>query len=228
MPVALFFNRRFLYSLLGIALVVGAFTFMVANWLQGQMKGPIWTADTQPVEVVINSRVFAIPANLIRFSEQRRNGNAKRVDLALLWPDGAGYSAENRTAFLNTTADRLLMFAHLQPSAQAQDMDGRLNSLYRPLFAGTSTQGPAGLQLQRLQEGRGYEGEELAIGGVADGQSLWVARCQIAKGTTVPTCLRDVNLDGGVSLTYRFPRALLENWRGIDALFLKTINGLSR
>ncbi|MEO0546132.1 MAG: hypothetical protein AAF035_04210 [Pseudomonadota bacterium] len=213
-------SKRVLLIMGAIALLMIALAVVTVWWLRGQMHRPVWTTSTQPVEIVIGNDVFSIPANAIRFAGQRRNGNAQRVDIALLFPQGNGYSADQRGAFLETSGTRKVIFAHLEPRSMPHDMSGRLEPLYRTLFEGAARTGPANLVLQSLETGRGYEGEELAISAPqADGRA-WIARCQIDDGQTVPTCLRDVHIAGGAALTYRFPRTMLAQWQAIDAMVL--------
>ncbi|MGO4843225.1 hypothetical protein AB4144_64220, partial [Rhizobiaceae sp. 2RAB30] len=57
-----------------------------------------------------------------------------------------------------------------------------------------------------------------------------VARCltgQSAEESLAP-CERDIHVGGNLSLTYRFPRELLQGWRSLDAAVLATARSLIR
>lgn len=211
-----------------ITLLMIALAIATVWWLRGQMHRPVWTTNTQPVEIVIGNDVFSIPANAIRFARQRRNGNSRRVDIALLYPQGIGFTENQRAAFLETSGTRKVIFAHLEPRSMPHDMSGRLEPLYRTLFEGSARNGPSGLVLQSLETGRGYEGEELAISASQANGRAWVARCQIDDGKTVPTCLRDVHITNGTALTYRFPRTMLTKWQAIEAMMLGRVAQFAR
>lgn len=217
------FSKRQLLGMGAATLLLIALAIVAVVWLRGQMNRPIWTSDSGPVEVVVGRDVFSIPANMIRFAGQRRNGNAQRVDVALLWPHGDGYSPAKREAFLNAGADRKVVFAHIEPRTMPHDMSARLEPLYSTLVSGEPRSGPGGLMLQSLETGRGYEDEELALAQTGTGGAVWVARCQLADGKTVPICLRDIHIASGTSLTYRFPRAMLADWQAIEKMVLDKV-----
>ena len=62
----------------------------------------------------------------------------------------------------------------------------------------------------------GYRGEDLFVGQGDKGPM--VLRCvRFSMQVQSPSCLRDMHLSKGVSLTYRFKRANLSHWREIAA-----------
>lgn len=204
-----------LWLILALALLA-AITFGTVRWLQGQITATGFTSDTRRVQIIIGNDVVKIPANLIRFENQRDKDTLSQVDLLMLWPNGEGYSLENQKAFRETGEDQKLIFMSFMPRKIQFDMDGRLAPIYLKLFVGEPTAGPSGLTFQPLRRGAGYDGESLAL--FANDEEVWVARCQEGKTSTIPTCLRDIHIGRGLSLRYRFPRKMLKDWRNIEKL----------
>ncbi len=52
--------------------------------------------------MVIGNNVIAVPANIIRFEQARRDGIASRLDLYLRYPEMDGYSDAARDDFNHT------------------------------------------------------------------------------------------------------------------------------
>ena len=211
-------NGTLAVSAVGLAI----FVFLAGTfWLKYQIYHTDFTVDTKLKQIILSNDVLNIPANLIRFERQRNSDTLDRIDLAILWPDGSGYSQKLSTDFQNTGLTTNVIFLSLVKRKLSLDMSGRLGSVYSKLFAGEKTAGPAGLYFQPLKQGSGYDGEQLAI--YKDENLTWVARCQDSSAPTRPTCMRDIFLGESLSLQYRFPRHLLKHWLKIENLVLKKI-----
>ncbi len=204
------------------ALVLIIFGFVAGTlWLKYQIAQTDFTGDTQIRQIILGNDVLNIPANFIRFEKQRNSDTLDRVDLAILWPDGSGFSQANSVEFQNIGPAPNILFISLHKRKLGLDMSGRLESVYSKIFAGPKTAGPAGLYFQPLKQGTGYDGEQLAI--FKDENLTWVARCQDNSAPTRPTCMRDIFLGESLSLQYRFPRHLLKNWLSVENLVLNKI-----
>ncbi|PCH45467.1 MAG: hypothetical protein COC23_07130 [Hyphomicrobiales bacterium] len=208
-------NRAFVWILISCA-AIAIVTYGTVWWLQEQITENEFTSDTTRVQIIIGNDVVKIPANMIRFQRQRSRDTVNQVDLLMLWPNGDGYTSENKSAFLETGENQELIFMTLLPRKIQLDMDGRLAPIYLRLFVGETKSGPSGLTFQALRRGTGYDGETLAL--FANDAEVWVARCQDDNALTIPTCLRDIHIGRGLSLRYRFPRKMLKNWREIEKL----------
>jgi hypothetical protein len=175
------------------------------------------TEDTASYEIVIGSDVVSAPANLIRFEQQRRNGAADRLDLYLRWPQMDGYSAGASDDFNHASGSRKIIFLTFEPRLMAQPMSGRLEPVYRQLL-GAGSPGPGGTTIHALDDRAGYLDEELAVA-QGDGAEPFVARCLREQGDEIPLapCERDIHVGSGLSVTYRFPRDLLAEWKTLDA-----------
>ncbi|HWK67107.1 MAG TPA: hypothetical protein VNS34_19450 [Rhizobiaceae bacterium] len=214
------FMMRVFYSfvvlaLLSIAISVGGKWFGKSVSLAGH------TEDTTTHEIVIGNDVIAAPANAIRFQGARRDGIAERLDLYLRWPDMRGYSAETRDDFNHVGGSRRILFLTFEQRTMSRDMSGRLEPIYRSLIEGKGTSAPGGLLLYQFKANSGYLNEVLAVAESATGQPF-VARCLVGPSAeeSLAPCERDIHVGDNLSLTYRFPRELLQGWRAMEAAVL--------
>lgn len=185
------------------------------------------TDDMSVAEVVIGNNVIAAPRNVIRFAAARHGGVAARLDLYMRWPALDGYSDTARDDFNHAAGAPNIIFVSLTESAMSRDMSGRYKPIYERITQASGEQGPANLQVRRFTEASGYMNEILVVGD-AQGETPFVARCldgPSAAGSLAP-CERDVHVDDGLSLTYRFPSELLRDWRRLDASVLARVAGM--
>lgn len=164
----------------------------------------------EPIDVMVSDVALKIPANALRFVGQRREGAHGRLDLALLWPDLDGRTAESNDRFDASGPASDVVWITIQPRGEAADGASRLATVYARLFVGDAWEGPVGLQGRRLSAKAGYAGEEIFFepGAVRP----FVARCYPpALGEPITTCIHDVAI-GSLLVTWRFRRGLLDDW----------------
>ena len=211
-------HPRWLLAAVTAALVAAAALLAVGaslRWIRDAMRGAGFSEDPTPVALRLGDEALSIPANMIRFADQRRDHAPTRVDLHVLWPELEGYSAVNSSAFADGTSDRIVHLS-LRPRDATLDEAARLRAVYGKLFAGEPSAGPEGLVVRRLGVGSGYDGEEVYY--QPDAAAPFVARCLAEDGRGLPlTCLREVQAGTGLSVTQRFPKALIGQWRALDA-----------
>lgn len=190
----------------------------------GRYLGPLiamggHTDDTTVREIVIGNDVLSLPSNMIRFSAQRRNGVATRVDLYLKWPEMVGYSAKTRQDFNFTAAKRQVLFLSIEAKTMSRDMSGRFLPIYSALIEQPGKAGPAGLTIHQFRPESGYTDEELIVSSGEGDAPGFVARCLTthAAKEMAGACERDIQFGNGLQLLYRFPRDLLGEWRALDA-----------
>ena len=216
-PDRLVFGRaNLLFAALGAVLVAAVLLLgfgVGLRWIADATRRAGLSEDTGPVSLRIGREALAIPANLIRFADQRRGGEQPRVDLQLVWPELEGYSPAAVEAFADPAGGRIVHLS-LAPREAAFDEAMRLRAVYSRLFAGEPRQDPVGLTVRRFAEGSGYDGEEVYYG---SGPAPFVARCPAGDGPDFTTCQREVHAGTGLSVTQRFPKALLGDWRALDA-----------
>jgi hypothetical protein len=177
------------------------------------------TENAAPVDIVIGQDQIRLPANTIRFEEQRRTGRAERIDLYLTWPEMQGYSHAQRSRFNDAGHPENLLFLNLSQSTMSKDMSGRLEPIYSHLFGATFEPGPAGLVLRRLKENSGYGGEVFFTSRLPDG-SDYAVRCMMPADearSTSADCQRDIHIGEDLSVLYRFSSRLLPQWQAMEA-----------
>jgi hypothetical protein len=208
---------RVFYIFAALAAISGAIS-LAGTFLGSSIAAVGHTEDRTPVEIVVGNNVFSVPSNMIRFEEARRGGEAQRLDLYALWPTMAGYTNDERDAFNNRTRQRRVIFLTIEPQQMSRDMSGRLEPIYRKVVELPGAVGPAGLRRYAFSASSGYVDEELVVG-ERPGRASFVARCLTGASaeTSLAGCERDVHLGERLSLSYRFPEELLENWAALDA-----------
>lgn len=175
--------------------------------------------STELFDIVIGQDQIRLPANVMRFEEQRRTGLAERADLYLTWPEMRGYSAAERTRFNDVAHAENLIFLHLSQSTMSKDMSGRLEPIYSQLFEGPAEPGPAGLSLHRLKANSGYGEEVFFTARLKDG-SDYAVRCMLPEDDSQSTgadCQRDIHVGRDLSVLYRFSSRLLPQWQSMEA-----------
>jgi hypothetical protein len=215
------FTLRIFYAFAALALV------SVAISVGGKMLGRTiaaagQTEDATPHEIVIGRNTLAVPANMIRFDRQRRDGEATRLDLYVKWPQMTGYTNVDRDAFNNRNGSRDIVFMTIEEKMMSRDMSGRLEPIYRRLIELPGASGPAaGLRVYAFAPDSGYVDEQLVVGERA-GHEPFVARCLTGRAGTesLAGCERDVHAGDELSVTYRFPEKMLQNWQALDAAVL--------
>lgn len=214
-------NRLITRLTIGVAILAG---LTLAISITGRMLGERialagHTEKTDAVDVIIGQDHLRLPANTIRFEEQRRTGRAERVDLYLTWPEMNGYSNGERALFNDATRPESLIFLNLSQSTMSKDMSGRLGPIYSHLFDARPEPGPAGLTRQPLKQNSGY-GEEVFFTGILPDGSDYAVRCMmpvIDTQSTSADCQRDIHIGRDLSVLYRFSSRLLPQWQAMEA-----------
>ena len=184
-------------------------------------EGLVLGGNTESQEVhhvIVGQDTLALPANVIRFETQRKNGPAESIDIYLSWPDLEGYGRANASIFSDPHRSDRLIFAEFSQSVMSRDMSGRVEPIYSKLFTGAPTKGPAGLSIHMLSKKSGFGDERLLTATLPDG-SIYAVRCLLpldAQPASSADCLRDVRVGRDLTLLYRFSSALLPQWLEID------------
>lgn len=174
----------------------------------------------KPVQLTVAGEPMTIPANMIRFREERRGGAVEKVDLLFHWPSLDGFSAERSEEFRSSDESAPLVFVTISARETRLDSSTRLDSIYRGFFEGPETEGPAGLYGRSLGAESGYGDETVFY--TKHYTPPFVTRC-VDEGTPeIPaTCIRDVNIGQGLSMLYRFNKKFLGDWRTLDDRLLR-------
>lgn len=209
---------RVFYAFAALALLSAAIS-LGGKWVGRSIVAAGQTEDPAPRRIAIGDDILSIPANMIRFDAQRRDGAAARVDLYLKWPEMTGYTDAARDAFNNRGGSLDIVFLSIERRSMARDMSGRMEPIYRRLIELPGAPGPAaGLRVYGFAPDTGYVDESLVVGEQA-GSEPFVARCLTGKAAvaSLAACERDVFVGKGLSLTYRFPERMLQSWQALDA-----------
>lgn len=214
-------NRLLTRLTLGVAVLAAlTVTISVAGRTLGEriaLAGH--TESLEQIDVIIGQDQIRLPANTIRFEDQRQTGRAERVDLYLTWPEMNGYTNAERSRFNDPSRPEGLIFLNLSQSTMSKDMSGRLAPIYSHLFEGRTEPGPAALTLRHLKANSGYGGEVLFTGIFPDG-SDYAVRCMMPADdaqSTSADCQRDIHIGRDLSVLYRFSSRLLPQWQAMEA-----------
>lgn len=214
------------YAFAALALLSAAIS-IGGRWFGHSIAMAGYTDDPTLREIVIGNDVISTPANTIRFDKARHNGIAGRLDLYLRWPEMDGYSEAARKAFNNSDGQKRIIFLSFEPRVMTRDMSGRLAPIYNNLTVKPGVPGPDGVTLFGFTENSGYLNEVLAVA-ARPGEPAFVARCLngAEADESLAPCERDVFVGKDLSLTYRFPRELLGQWRALDQAVIAKVKVL--
>jgi len=215
-------SSRFVYRLTAVVVVLALLTVGISvggRWFGNRIALAGHTDSTEQFAIQIGLDKLALPANTIRFRDQRQSGTTERVDLYLTWPEMQGYSAALRPRFDDTGQSSSLIFLQFSQSTMSRDMSGRLDPIYSKLFDGESQPVGFGLTLHHLRADSGY-GSEVILTATRAGQPDYVVRCLLpapGERSNSGDCQRDIHIGQDLTVLYRFSSALLADWQHIDA-----------
>ena len=208
------FSRRLL-SICGILLVLSFSLYAMAEYFGEGLSRGGHVASSEIHEVVIANNVLQIPADTIRFPNQRRAGVQSRIDLYLHWPSLSGYSDDLKRVFSDVHNSAELLFLTIEPRNMSYDMSGRLEPIYSVFFDGIGVEEDFRLIRQPLSSAGGFVDEDLYF--QPDNPYPFVTRC-VREGSNgaMPYCIRDVHIGTDLMVTYRFHKTFLKDWRALD------------
>ena len=191
--------------------------------LSGNVPSP--AISDEPVSFNVGDSVFRTPTNYTVFPRDRRGGERDNVWLYALWPTMAGYSPARRAAFVENAADTGRIDILIKKRASGFTEQQRIDHLYlEQTIDKRGSRTPYQLIRYDFAEQRanvptnGYSDTELFLGQTNE-QTLMALICfkeNDIKGSS-PECWREYELNDGVSVTYRFKRPYLPEWRVIDS-----------
>ncbi|MEZ5765968.1 MAG: hypothetical protein R3D69_18165 [Xanthobacteraceae bacterium] len=198
------------WLLILIACVVGA----GAIGLIAYLLRPTWHAggssDPERLPISIGSALFNVPSDAIRMRMQRRAGPQERIDLAFdypsLTPPAPHGHVTSDTAEHTHATNRI--FLSISTDADVVTPQERARTIY-PRYVDPQAVTQDGLTGQAFRDDTPYRGEDLFT---ADAPAF-VARCT-RDAMTAGTCLSQRRVDGA-SVTFRFARSYLSDWRGV-------------
>ncbi|MFZ5616536.1 MAG: hypothetical protein ACOZAA_04345, partial [Pseudomonadota bacterium] len=187
----------------------------------------------EPIAISVADLNFEIPANYTVFPRDRRGGARDEVWLYALWPTLSGYAPSRRVDFIENPADTrridILIAVRTSPFTERE----RIDILYMPqTIDRRGARTPHQLIKYEFKEQRanvptsGYAGSELYLG-EDEKKNVIALFCMKERDDMIsPECWRELELNSGVTLTYRFKRPYLAEWRKIDSEVRSFVDGL--
>ena len=222
--------RRTARSRLMLPFACLAVLVLAAGIVVSYMLWPTWPSTPVPLNgpampITVANVLFDVPPAAIRAAVQRHPGPHERVDLAFLWPslkppqsDAKGAdrpAAENDGDTIAKPVDTTeRLFATIAGLGSLLPPAERLRTIYPRYIEAQASAGPDGLAIVPFRAGTPYDGEDLVYVGTTPEE--FFARCTRQVGVVRGTCLHERQIDTA-EVTLRFPRAWLEDWRGVTA-----------
>ena len=200
-------------------LVVGAGIFVSFVLWPTWPSGPI-PLNAPAIPITVANVLFDVPPAAIRAAVQRHPGPHERIDLAFLWPSltppPTGKGAEQQPADNDgaAPADDQRLFVTIAGLGPVLPPAERLRAIYPHYIETQAAAGPDGLAILPFRAGTPYQGEDLVY--LATNPEQFFARCSRQIGAIRGTCLHERLIDTA-EVTVRFPRNLLDDWRGVAA-----------
>lgn len=181
------------------------------------------TSRSDIIRLQVNGHAFAVPANYLLYTSARQGGEHREIAMFALLPDMTGWSNWDAENFNSNTADSRVVFLTIHKERLGLSEADKLKRVYFDYVTDKSgAAGPHGLRQYTFRTDTGYHAEDLYVGDTERGPV--VLRCvRPSHDVPSPGCLRETQLARGVSLTYRFKRAHLAEWREITANVEKLI-----
>jgi hypothetical protein len=179
-------------------------------------RGAQPSADASIVRLALKGSHFGIPGNYL--DTRGAHGDVTAVAFSALLPDMRGFSAPDAGLFLSNAPDSQVVHLLLRADEDGLSTSDRLTRVYKPYVTGPDgTPDAFGLVRYNFRDGSGYERNDLYAGG-QDATLLLLLCERPAQDLPSPNCLAiDRPVASGVSLSYRFKRSQLSQWRQIAA-----------
>lgn len=179
---------------------------------------PRWPAadalNAPALPITVAGELFNVPPAAIRLSAQRHAGPHERLDLAFLWPSLGPPDPTAKPSLSDepNALDRL--FVTIAASDGTLPPVDRINAIFRRYLANERFESADGLTIMSFRDGTPYQGEDLYLDAAAPERFL--TRCtRPGAGGTPGMCLYERRI-GAASVTVRFPRDWLTDWRGLS------------
>jgi hypothetical protein len=216
-------NRLMLPLTVLSLLVVGAGIF-VTFVLWPTWPGAAISLETPAIPTTVAGVLFDVPPAAIRNAVQRHAGPNDRIDLAFMWPSllpppadaKAGEQARLADAGGTAPDPGARFFVTIAPLGPVLPPLERLRGIYPRYVEAEATAGADGLAILPFRKGSPYAGEDLVY--LSGTPEQFFARCTRAVEEVPGTCINERAIDGA-EMTFRFPRAWLEDWRNVSAGF---------
>ncbi|MEH2476144.1 hypothetical protein V1281_002686 [Nitrobacteraceae bacterium AZCC 2161] len=198
-----------------VPIVLGGLFAATAITLVAYLLWPTWQSakvgDPDRIPVSVGATLFNVPTHAFRRKVQKHSGPQERVDLSYNYPSLEATDAPKHVSVENfdenqQPIDRI--FLSISAHHDALSPDTRLRTIY-PRYVEQASTAEDGLTTRPFRDNSPYSHEDLFLGDTP----VLVARCT-RDAATPGMCLSERRIDGA-DLTFRFPRAWLEQWREV-------------
>ncbi len=187
------------------------------------------TASQELVDVSIGGHPFRIPTNYTQFPKDRRPGAKTRVELFALLPDFEPYSPSRQEIFESNSPESPVIYFQIAENTSALNEQNRFDRVYADhIFNLDGEPGPFELTRFEFDGSPGYDGQELFAASGEDAKAKYI-KCHTTSDTVPrPHCRRDLEISEEISVSYRYKRPWLKDWKEIDAQVLNLVNSWSQ
>ena len=176
-----------LFLISSLLFLLASIIYFAAHWFGDELSRGGHSISQEKLEIVIGNDVINVPANMVRFSSQRKSGVQPRLELYVHWPTMSGYKENLRNRFNAPSEKSDLIFLTLENREMSFDMSGRILPIYSKFFDGGPYRYKAGLVRQPLSIEGGFIDEDLYY--AAGSPYPYAARC-VRENSSTGTPLR--------------------------------------
>ena len=178
---------------------------------------PVFDLSAEPVDLEIGRLKLRVPRNYIRRTEKASNNRIKELVLHALLPNMMSYQEKNWWMFEDKTpASRLVQMRFLHKRGRYDEAQRFLHVYDKQLFLNPLAQAPDGLTHYLFKQSANRPHEDVFTGKDRHNRRLLYLCFRPSALSVAPNCSRTFPFAEDVSLTYRFKRTHIENWREID------------
>jgi hypothetical protein len=213
---------------LHLPLIVSLALALLAVGYVGFVLWPRWPGaaalNAPALPITVAGELFNVPPAAIRLAAQRHAGPQERLDLAFLWPSLSPPDPDAKPALSEepNALDRL--FVTIAAADGTLPPAERINAIFRRYLSDERFESPDGLTIISFRDGTPYQGEDLYLGAAA--AERFMTRCTRPGAGGMPgMCLYEQRI-GAASVTIRFPRDWLTDWRALAAALGRLTAGL--
>ena len=178
---------------------------------------PAPTDATREIALSVGAARFHIPANYIAMASERQGGAVTDLALIATLPDLRGYTLDAAPDFMVNGPESRVINIMLKAGKPVLPEQERIDRIYQAQMEDPKGKaGPYGLRQYIFRADSGYHDQDMFVGATEAGPAVFLCT-KLAADVVAPSCLRGLPFAGDLSLSYRFKRAHLGNWRKIDA-----------
>ncbi|HXJ02347.1 MAG TPA: hypothetical protein VNH44_14085 [Micropepsaceae bacterium] len=179
------------------------------------VEQPAPTDATRQIALSLGTVRFHIPANYIAMASQRSGGPVHDLSLIATLPDLQGYTLDAAPDLTANGPESRVINIMLKTGKPVLLEQERIDRIYQAQLEDPKGKpGPYGLQQYAFRADSGYHDQDLFVGTTESGPAVFLCS-KLAPDVASPNCLRDLPM-GELSLSYRFKRGHLGEWRKID------------